>query len=217
MEGATGGCNALGFAHQLAAVFPEFGWLENSGGCNQAGDKLYLMTVDETNGNTGIKPVDAAPSLIELGAWIARRLDSGGATLTGGRLTVALNGAGGQLGGRVTNLSRGVRVDWTVQAPAGSWAGGLRHESVDDAASRPVTAWITPVLTAASAALVTPFIPLAWPGSRVAAVAVSMAGLCPTTPRTMRSAGEPARASVWARCAATCCPTSACAALMRAS
>lgn len=73
-----------------------------------------------------------------------QKLDSGGATLTGGRLTVALNGAGGQLGGRVTNLSRGVRVDWTVQAPAGSWAGGLRHESVDDAASRPVTAWITP-------------------------------------------------------------------------
>ena len=80
-----------------------------------------------------------------------QRLDSGPARLDGDRLTVDLRGpAGASLTGNVTQLARGVRVDWTISAPEGEWGGGLRQEFAtepDNAAVRPVTIWVKPTGT----------------------------------------------------------------------
>jgi len=57
-----------------------------------------------------------------------RVLDSAAAQRRDGRLTVGLSQPDARLTGLVTDLPRGVRVDWTVQAPAGEWGGGLRQQ-----------------------------------------------------------------------------------------
>jgi len=74
-------------------------------------------------------------------------ITSGAAALADGRLNVDLSQPDATLTGQVTQLARGVRVDWIAQAPEGPWGGGLRHtyaKPADSAMSRPVTAWIAP-------------------------------------------------------------------------
>ncbi len=49
-------------------------------GLSKDNKTLFLMTVDETNGNQGMTPEQTVPLLRDLGAWSAMKMDGGGST-----------------------------------------------------------------------------------------------------------------------------------------